>query len=110
MNTAELLPLLALHSKQGLSDALTKKLIFQFQTPSRVLEAEHTQLKELEWFPQHLLSQWNWSKAIEEAKVEMERMSKFNIHCAAFYENEYPGRLKQCIDGPLLLFYKGSLD
>lgn len=108
MNTAELLSLLALQYKQGISDALAKKLIVHFKEATRVTQTQANELKELDWFPQHLLADWNWSEAMEASKIELEYLQNHNIKCLAFYQDDYPRRLQHCVDGPLLLFYKGS--
>ena len=108
MNIAELLPLLALHGKPGISDALAKKLIHHFKTPAQVLQVQASQLKDLEWFPQRHLSNWQWAQELEKAKIELERMNEHKIQCLAYYDEQYPSSLQQCVDGPLLLFYKGE--
>lgn len=108
MNTAELQSLLALQYKQGISDALGKRLIFHFKSATRVTQTQAKELRELDWFPQHLLPGWTWTQVLEAAKIELNQMQQHNIQCLAFYQDDYPLRLQQCIDGPLLLFYKGS--
>ena len=108
MNTAEYLPLLALQYKPGISDAIAKKLLFHFKTPDQVVAAGKSQLRQLQWFPQHLLHHWNFTAEIEKAKTELEQIEKHNISILAFNDVNYPNRLQQCIDGPLLLFYKGT--
>lgn len=98
-----------MHYKSGLSDPLAKKLISHFDNPAAVVSATKAQLKTLDWFPQRLLHSWNWNKSMEVAAEELEQLEKHGISCLPFYHPDYPYRLKQCIDGPLLLFFKGQL-
>ncbi|MBC8047661.1 MAG: DNA-protecting protein DprA [Fimbriimonadaceae bacterium] len=41
---------------------------------------------------------------------EMQFIEKKKITCLTYWDENYPQRLKNCIDGPVLLFYKGNTD
>lgn len=49
-------------------------------------------------------------KVLERAEEEIKFIERYNIKPLFFTEKEYPQRLKHCIDGPLLLFFKGNAD
>ena len=44
------------------------------------------------------------------AKNEMDYINKNNISCCSYLEENYPDRLKYCIDGPVLLFSSGVIN
>jgi DNA processing protein len=44
------------------------------------------------------------------AKNEMDYINKNNISCCSYLEENYPDRLKYCIDGPVLLFSAGAIN
>ncbi len=44
---------------------------------------------------------------LNKAEQEINFMVRNNIQYITIFDSEYPGRLKQCIDSPLILFYKG---
>lgn len=46
---------------------------------------------------------------LEKAKKEQERMRKENIYITSYEHSDFPTLLTNCIDSPLILFYKGRL-
>lgn len=50
----------------------------------------------------------NWDEALSRAEAETEFIVKKNITCLCKGQPEYPRRLKECDDAPLVLFYKGN--
>ena len=52
----------------------------------------------------------NWDDALHRAAAEMEFVTKNNIRVLTLGDNDYPQRLSECPDAPLLLYYKGSAD
>ena len=52
----------------------------------------------------------NWDDALKRAAVEMEFITKHNIRALTLNDADYPLRLRECADAPILLYYKGSAD
>ena len=52
----------------------------------------------------------NWDDALHRAAAEMEFVTKNNIRVLTLGDADYPQRLCECPDAPLLLYYKGSAD
>ena len=50
----------------------------------------------------------NWNDAIAYAKSEMEFCQKNNISILCYGDNDYPQRLNECPDAPVVLYYKGN--
>lgn len=48
--------------------------------------------------------------AFPRAEQEMKFIEKYNIQHYFFLDQGYPLRLKQCVDSPLMLYYKGNAD
>ena len=48
--------------------------------------------------------------ALKEAEQEMEFVEKKNLKVFTLMDEDYPGRLRECEDAPLVLFYCGSAD
>ncbi|MBC8172411.1 MAG: DNA-protecting protein DprA [Chitinophagales bacterium] len=44
------------------------------------------------------------------ADEEMQFIEKKKITCLTYWDENYPHRLKNCLDSPILLFYKGNAD
>lgn len=49
-------------------------------------------------------------QALEQADAEMEFIHKHNIRVAYYQNDDYPYRLKECIDAPILLYGLGNYD
>ena len=52
----------------------------------------------------------NWDDVLRRAAAEMEFMQKGGICALCLDDADYPQRLRECADAPLLLYYKGSAD
>ena len=50
----------------------------------------------------------DWDEPLKRAEKEMAFMEKHGIRALAAADNDYPQRLKECVDAPLMLYYKGS--
>ena len=58
--------------------------------------------------PQMREAMKNWDDALRRAAAEMDFISKGGIQALTLNDNDYPQRLRDCPDAPLILFYKGS--
>jgi len=56
-----------------------------------------------------LQSFWDMSHA-KAADEELRYLSKNKIRYSCYSDPDYPYRLKQCVDGPVILFYRGHVD
>lgn len=52
----------------------------------------------------------NWEEPLARAEIEAEFIVSKHITCLCIGQPEYPQRLKECDDAPLILFYKGNTD
>ncbi len=48
--------------------------------------------------------------ALKRAEEEIEFIEKHNIRTFFYLDDNYPARLKECYDSPLMLYYKGNAD
>ena len=49
-------------------------------------------------------------EAFRRAEEELRFAEKNRIRCIPFHDEDYPSRLRECEDAPLLLFYRGNAD
>ena len=49
-------------------------------------------------------------EALERAKREMEFVEKNHLTCLTLQDEAYPTRLRECVDAPVVLFFKGHCD
>ena len=52
----------------------------------------------------------NWDDALKRAEVEMDFIARHNIQVLTIGSDDYPQRLSECPDAPVVLYYKGSCD
>lgn len=52
----------------------------------------------------------NWDDALHRAAAEMEFITQKNICALTMQDDNYPQRLRECPDAPIILYYKGEAD
>ena len=52
----------------------------------------------------------NWDEALHRAAAEMEFITQKNIRALTLQDADYPQRLSECPDAPIILYYKGEAD
>lgn len=52
----------------------------------------------------------NWDDALRRAAAEMEFIEKSGIQALTMQDEDYPQRLRECPDAPVVLYYKGVAD
>ena len=52
----------------------------------------------------------NWDDALKRAAAEMEFVTKHNIKALTLNDADYPARLRECPDAPIIIYYKGTAD
>jgi DNA processing protein len=50
----------------------------------------------------------HWDDALSRAAAEMEFVTKHNIRALTLNDDDYPARLRECDDAPIVLYYKGN--
>lgn len=110
MNDTELLHLLALLKVEGIGDVLAKKLLNYFPTAESIFKAKASQLSSIDGIGQVLIKNLKDKSVFELAKAELNFIAENNIKALFYKDENYPNRLKHCIDGPILLFASGNID
>jgi DNA processing protein len=110
MNESELLHLLALLKIEGVGDIVAKKLINHCGSAEKVFQAKPDFLKNIDGVGAVLLKKLKDKSVLEVAKKEMQFIKDQNISCCSYLDENYPERLKHCIDGPVVLFSSGNIN
>lgn len=109
MREEELAYLLVLKRLPNIGDIRARELIQKYNSAKEVYYAlkTHRLSKLTNKLPQLSINQLQtW---LSQAYFEIERMQKKNIEFVTIEEEDYPARLKHCVDAPILLFYKGNI-
>ncbi|WP_294470769.1 DNA-processing protein DprA [uncultured Bacteroides sp.] len=59
---------------------------------------------------QRVIDALDCPQAITRARQELDFVQKKNIRCLTFTDEDYPSRLRECEDAPIVLFFKGNAD
>ena len=100
--------IIGLTNIEGVGHILAKRLVLHFGTPQAVFKATRPQLLEVKAMTEpatDAILQFDGWKSVED---ELMLIKKNKVDCVTFLDADYPWRLKECEDGPLLLFYKGD--
>lgn len=110
MNDTELLHLLALLKVDGIGDVLAKKLLNHFQSAEEIFKSKAIQLASVDGIGKVVIKNLKDKSVFESAKAELHFIKENNINVLFYKDENYPYRLKHCIDGPILLFSSGTID
>ncbi|KAB1066556.1 DNA-protecting protein DprA [Tamlana haliotis] len=110
MTEIELLYALALQHVPNIGDITAKKLIAHCGSAEAVLKEKKQNLLKIDGIGQVVLKELSKSHHLKDAENEMKFIASNNIKVSYFEEDNYPEKLKHCIDGPILLFQSGHID
>lgn len=110
MKEQDLFYLLALQRIEGVGDIMAKKLLTHFGSAEAVFNTKPSQLAAIDGVGSVLLRNLKDKIVFEKATQELEFIKTNDINAVYFQDEDYPERLKHCIDGPLLLFTSGNIN
>jgi DNA processing protein len=110
MSDQDLLYLLALQQVDGVGDIVAKKLITHCGNAEAVFKTKSSQLSAIDGIGTVLVRNLKDKTVFEKAEQELTFIQSNQINVAYFQDENYPERLKYCIDGPVLLFSSGNID
>jgi len=110
MTDQDLFYLLALLRVDGVGDIMAKKLLTHFGNAEAVFKAKSNQIAVVDGVGSVLLKNFKDKSVFERANLELEFIHSNNIKASFFQEENYPDRLKHCIDSPVLIFSAGNIN
>ncbi|MGB3775382.1 MAG: DNA-processing protein DprA [Leeuwenhoekiella sp.] len=110
MNQEELLALLTLQRIPNLGDTSIKKLMRVAGNAKAVLSEKENNLLKIDGIGKHKIKELKDTKHHRAAVEELKFIEDNKIQYCSFNDDNYPDRLKHCIDGPVLLFKRGNID
>jgi DNA processing protein len=110
MNENELLYILALQRVAKIGDITAKKLISHCGSAEAVFKEKKQSLLNVVGVGSIMMRDLFKSEHLKAAEKEMHFINSENITCRYFLDQDYPERLKHCIDSPILLFQTGSIN
>lgn len=94
----------------GVGSILAKKLIAYTGSIEAVFKEKKKNLLKIPGIGTTLADMIINHQNLEKAEAEIEFISRYDIRYYFYLDNDYPVRLKQCPDAPIILFSKGIVD
>lgn len=110
MSDQDLFYLLALLKVDGVGDIMAKKLLNHFGNSESILKAKTKEIAGIDGVGAVLLKNIKDKTIFEKADKELEFLKADGINTSFFQDENYPDRLKHCIDAPVLIFSSGNID
>ncbi len=110
MNITELFHVLALLKIDGVGDIVAKKLINHCGSAEKIFNAKASQLKSIDGIGEILIKKLKDKSVFEKAAQELKFIENEKIEVLYYLNENYPDKLKHCIDGPVLLFASGNMN
>ncbi|HMI08294.1 MAG TPA: DNA-processing protein DprA [Flavobacterium sp.] len=110
MSHEELFYLLALQKVDGVGDVVAKKLLTHCGNAENVFKTQASKLNGIDGIGSHLIRNLKSKTVFREAESELKFIRDNHIDCTYFLDENYPERLRHCIDGPVLLFTSGKMN
>jgi DNA processing protein len=103
---------IALSFLSGVKDVNVKRLISRFQTAENIFAAKKNDFVKTEGIGEFTAIKIinSMSEAINKAEDELRYMIANDIEVTTIFDNDFPRRLKECDDAPIVLYYKGNPD
>lgn len=110
MNTNQLLYQIALTQTKGVGDVIARYLLDHFGSAQNIFEAEKKSLNAIKGLPKNVIDELLNPDTLKRAEAELEFVSKNKIQTYFIEDENYPTRLKECIDAPILFYLKGNVN
>jgi DNA processing protein len=110
MTETNLLYTLALQHVPNIGDILAKRLISHCGSAEAVFKEKKQALFKIDGIGSVILKDLLNANHLKEAEKEIEFISSNNIKVSYFQDENYPNKLKHCIDAPILLFEVGNIN
>ncbi|MCX6251425.1 MAG: DNA-processing protein DprA [Bacteroidetes bacterium] len=99
---------IALTLVPGIGDVLGKKLVSLCGSAEAIFREQRKMLRKVPRINHSVVDALGDKTILERAEREVEFVERYRIRSMFFLDNEFPFRLKNCFDGPLLLYFKGN--
>lgn len=94
----------------GIGSVNAKKLIAYTGGIEAVFKEKKRSLLKIPGIGEYLANQVFHHQVLDKAEKEVEFISKYGIKHYFYLDENYPVRLKNCDDAPIILFYKGEVN
>lgn len=106
----ELFYQIALSQTKNIGDKLARKLLSHFGSAKNIFLAKSNDLERIDSFGKLRIQSLKKEINQKEIEKEINFIAKHNIQILFLNDSQYPKRLRECEDAPILLYYRGNAD
>jgi DNA processing protein len=110
MSETQLLYKIAIGMIPGIGSINAKKLIAYTGSVEGVFKEKKTHLLKIPGIGEVLANEILKSNFLSQAEKEVAFVQQYNIRALFYLDNDYPVRLRQCEDSPILIYTKGPVN
>jgi DNA processing protein len=99
---------IALTFVKNIGPRRAKLLLQHFGNPIHIFKASLKQLKQVDGLGETVARSFKDEEILQKADKELQYVIKHGIGVVLAEQEEYPLRLRNCLDAPILLYYKGT--
>ena len=110
MHEQEIISLLALLKIDGVGDIVAKKLLNHCGNAQEIFKTKASILSSIDGIGQVLIKNLKNKNVFDQAEAEYKYIQSNRINTLFYKDDNYPNKLKHCIDGPVLLFTSGNIN
>ena len=94
----------------GIGDVLGKKLVAYCGDPQSIFKEPKKMLRKIPRISEKLICAIQNKDILSRAEKEVHFIEKYRIKTFYFQDKDYPSRLKNCLDSPIMLYFKGNAE
>ncbi len=110
MTEQDLIYAIALQNTPRIGATTAKKLISYCGSAKEVLKSKKQSLLNIDGIGEATVKGLFDKHHLIEAEKEIQFIKTHNVSALYFTDSDYPERLKECLDGPIVLFQKGNIN
>ncbi|WP_271855428.1 DNA-processing protein DprA [Patiriisocius marinus] len=110
LSKSELRYMLALQRVPNLGDTSAKKILHHVGSAEGIFKEKSSTLLKIDGIGANKIKDLQAPHLLTEAEAEIRFMEENDISYSYFKDNNYPEKLKHCLDGPILFFHSGNID
>jgi DNA processing protein len=110
MDQQELLSILALKKAPLIGDIMAKKLIRTFGSATSVFEQSYREIAAIEGIGEKKAQFIKKDDLFPKAAAELKFVEDNKLKYRVYYNDDYPERLRYCVDGPIIFFENGNIN
>jgi DNA processing protein len=110
MDNPDMIYIIGLNMIPGIGSITARKLINSVGSAKAVFQEKKSVLRKIPGIGEFITGRISGNSLLDKAEEEIGYIEKNNIKAVYFRDKEYPDRLNQCPDGPIVIYIKGNID